>query len=91
MRAVEHRRRYGYAAAQVAGQFDHRFIVHGLDILLIDIFAVGEFQLPAEVLGFLAVLAHGIERLADLKAEAGAGPAEMGLENLAHVHSRWHA
>ena len=41
---------------------------------------------PRVVLGVV-----GVDRLADLEAEAGAGPAEMRLEDLADVHAARHA
>ena len=88
--AVEHRRRDRHAVAQLGGKLDHAFVVEVGDILVLAVAAVDLLQHVAKRLD-LVVLLVGLDHLADLQAHAGAGPSEMGLENLADVHPARHA
>src|SRR5215470_9393704 len=87
LRAVEDRGGDGYAMLEVGAKLDQAILVQGLDRLFI---AVDLFQGVAQRLEVPAVVI-GVDRLADAMAEAGAGPAQMGLEDLADIHAARHA
>ena len=86
--AVEHRRRDRNAGAQIFRQFHQvrlRRVSRQTFVIAIDV-----LQLAAQRLVF-AVALDLVQHVADLAAEAGAGPAQMGFQNLADVHAAGHA
>ena len=85
--AVEHRRRDRHAVAQVVAELDQLVLAQRLDGLVV---AVDLLQHLLERLGVVLGVV-GVDRLADLETEAGAGPAEMRLEDLPDVHAARHA
>ena len=86
-RAVEHRRCDRHAPAQVLAELGEAVVVQGLDRLVV---AVDLLELAAQRLRVVRAQI-GVDRLADLPAKTGAGPAEMGLEDLPDVHAARHA
>ena len=88
--AIEHRRRNRNAASQILAQLDHLFIVELGHLGLVGLVAIDLFQLLLEFVHFAAA-APRIEHLANLTAEADAGPAQVGLQDLTHVHAARHA
>ncbi len=85
--AVEHRGGDRHAMAQVGAKLDQIPLAQGLDGLVL---AVDLSQYFLERLGVLLGVVQ-IDRLSDLEAQAGASPAEMGLEDLTDVHPARHA
>src|SRR4029079_8127292 len=86
-RSVEHRRRDRYAMAQIGAELEQAFLVERLDGLLVAIDLAQQFLERLEVL--LALIE--LDGVADLQPEAGAGPAEMGFEDLPDIHPARHA
>ena len=85
--AVEHRRCDRHAVAEVAAKLEQLVVVQRLDGFIL---AVDLLQGLAQRLEILPLII-GVDGLADALAEAGAGPTEMRLEDLADVHARGHA
>src|SRR6202035_5593763 len=85
--AVEHRRRDRHAMTQIGTELHEAFVVERLDGLVL---AVDLPQQLLERLG-IALAVIEIDGIPDLDAEAGAGPAKMGLQDLADVHAARHA
>ena len=85
--AVEHRRRNRHAVAQVAAELDQLVLVQRLDGLVV---AIDLLEHVLERTGVVLAVV-GLDRLPDLEPQAGASPAEMGLQNLADVHAARHA
>ncbi len=85
--AVEHRGRDRNTLGEVLAELDHLLVrVRQHLVGTIDgAKAVGERLLLAPI------ALPRLQQVADLAAEAGAGPAEVGLEDLADVHPRRHA
>src|SRR3546814_17740219 len=81
------RSRDRHALTQVVRQLDHALVVDLRDLRLVDPVAVDRFELLAEIRD-LAAATHGIGDLADLPAEIGAGPAQMGLQDPPYIHAR---
>src|SRR6187200_2319531 len=87
MSAVEHRRRHRHTSLQGLAHLDDLILFerrHG------SVLAVDGLEHVLERLR-LARLVIRVECLADLVAKAAAGPSEMRLENLAHIHAARHA
>src|SRR5215213_4124675 len=84
--AVEHRRGHRHAATQVVADLDEVGIGQPLQLAV----AIDLLHLVAQRL-HVPVLEVRIDRLGDLLAEAGGGPAEMGFEDLSDVHAARHA
>ncbi len=85
--AVEHRSGHRHAVPQVTRELDQLLLAQRLDRLVVAVHALERIlERPQIALGVI-----GVDRLADALAEAGAGPTEMGLENLPHVHAARHA
>ena len=83
LRSVKHRSGDRHAVPEIAAKLDETFLVERLDGLFL---AVDFPQQFLERLGVpLAVIQ--VDGVADLQPEAGAGPAEMSLENLADIHT----
>ena len=72
---------------RLLAELDQLLVAERLDGLVVAVDLLQDVLERLDVL--LAVV--GVDRLADLEAEAGAGPAEMGLEDLADVHAARHA
>src|SRR5262245_7474366 len=87
MRAVEHGRGDRNADLKALARLDDVVLSQRRDRLVV---AIDALEHLLERLRLVA-LTIGLERLADLAAQAAAGPAEMGLENLAHIHAARHA
>src|SRR5216684_3168640 len=85
--AVEDRSGDRHAMLEVSAKLDQARLVQGLDGLFI---AIDLLQGVAQGLEIPAVVI-GVDRLADAMAEAGAGPAQVGLKDLADVHAARHA
>ena len=70
---------------QIAAKLDQFAVVERLDGLFVavDLFQ-GLLQRPGVLFGGREIR---IDRLADSLSETGAGPAEMGFENLPDVHA----
>src|ERR1700760_4991825 len=85
--AVEHRRRDRHAVPQVVAELDEAVLVERLDGLLVAVDLLERLLERLEILPRVV----GVSRLADAVAEAGAGPTEMGLEDLTDVHTARHA
>src|SRR5580693_1050348 len=85
--AVEHRRRDRHAVAQIGAELYETLVVERLDGLIL---AVDFPQQLLEGLG-IALAVIEIDGIADLDAEAGAGPTKMGLQDLADIHAARHA
>src|SRR5580692_5765306 len=85
--AVEHRRRDRHAVAQVGAELHEALVVERLDGLILAV------DLPQQLLERLGIALAVIEvdGIADLDAEAGAGPTKMGLQDLADIHAARHA
>src|SRR5437868_2150730 len=83
--AVEHRRCDRHAVPQVAAELDQFVLAERLDGLVV---AVHLLEHLLERLGVALAVPGvvGIDRLADLQAEAGARPPEVSFENLPDVH-----
>ena len=89
MRPIENRGRHRDTGAQVARKLNNLRIIKYRDIFVEGLLAVDLFHFVPQ-LGHLA-LAHGlIEHLADLFAEPGRRPPEMGFQNLSDIHARRH-
>src|SRR5215469_6510573 len=86
--AVEHRRRDRDAVAEVLAELDELLFLQRLDRLVL---AVDLAQGLLQRLRVAALAVVGVDRLADLEPHAGAGPAEMRLEDLPDVHAARHA
>src|SRR5262245_3694309 len=87
MRAVKHGRGDRNADLEVLARHDDVVFFQRPDGLVV---VVDALEHLFEGLRLVA-LTIGLERLADLAAQAAARPAEMGLENLAHIHAARHA
>src|SRR6266478_3540088 len=87
LRAVEDRGGDRHAMLEVGAKLDQTSLVQGLDRLFI---AIDLFQGVAQRPEIPAVVI-GVDRLADAMAEAGAGPAQVGLKDLADIHAARHA
>ena len=85
--AVEHRRRNRHAVTQIGAELDEALLVQRLDGLVL---AVDLAQQLLERLRIVLAVVE-VDRMPDLQAEAGAGPAEMGLQDLADIHAARHA
>src|SRR6185312_14748696 len=85
-RPVEHRRGNRNAVTQVAAELYQAIFAERLDGFVVAI------DLLEHVLERTRVVLEiiGIDRLPDLEAQAGASPAEVGLQNLADVHAARH-
>src|SRR5262245_12761455 len=81
--AVEYRRRNRHAVAQIAAELDQLLLAQRPDRLVV---AVDLLQELLERLGVVLGVVD-VHRLPDPQAQAGAGPAEMGLEDLSDVHA----
>jgi hypothetical protein len=80
--AVEHRGGKGHAILEVLCKLNHLDILEACDVL-------GLARGVVDALEGLAKLGHlglALEHLTDALAKAFGGPAQVGLENLAHVH-----
>ena len=86
--AVEHRRRDRHAVAQIAPELHQFGIVERLDGLVVAVDLLQGLLQRTEIL--LGGRQIRIDGLSDALAEAGAGPAEMGFENLTDVHAARH-
>src|SRR5262249_46061890 len=84
---VEHRRSDRHPVAQIAAEFDQLVFTQALDGLLFAIDLLEDVLERAQV----ALAVVGVDRLSNLEPEAGAGPAQMGLQDLTHVHAARHA
>src|SRR5262245_128284 len=87
MRAVEHGRGDRNSNLKALARLDDVVFSQRRDRLVV---AIDALEHLLERLRLMA-LTIGLERLADLAAQAAAGPTEMGLENLAHIHAARHA
>ena len=83
------------SGGEVRRQLHHALVVARVDVLgvavAIDFLELGADRLDVLAGDVLAALMDAVEHLLDLVAEAASGPAEVGLEDLADVHSRRHA
>src|SRR5262249_61402695 len=85
--AVEHRGRDRYAVTQVGPELDQLLLAQRPDGLVLAVDLLERvLQRPGVALAVVSV-----DRLADPRSEAGAGPAEMGFQDLADVHSAGNA
>src|SRR5262245_43319406 len=87
MRAIEHGRGDRNADPEVLARLDDVVLFQRRDRPVV---AIDALEHLLERLRLVA-LTIGLERLADPAAQAAARPAEMGLENLAHIHAARHA
>ena len=85
--AVEHRRRNRHAVTQIGAELDEALLVQRLDGLVLAVDLAQQFLERLRIV--LAVVE--IDGMPDLQAEAGAGPAQMGLQDLADIHPARHA
>src|SRR5262249_55091714 len=84
---VEHRGRDRYAVTQVGPELDQLLLAQRPDGLVLAVDLLERvLQRPGVALAVVSV-----DRLADPRSEAGAGPAEMGFQDLADVHSAGNA
>ena len=85
---VEHRSRKGHALLQVTAQLDDLIVVEGFQIdgltIVVVVYLVQEFT-------HLGDLGIGLQHVVDLLAQTLGSPTQMGFQNLADVHARWHA
>ena len=87
---VEDRRGDGNAAGNIAGHFQQLFVIQGGNFFFevlrtVNVLQFGcQFFRVARVPGF-------IQQIPNLLAETGAGPTQMGFQNLADIHTRRHA
>ena len=87
---VEHRRRDRDAVHQIAGELHHLLIVEVTEIAAAITVGVDALKFHPDRTGLLILLIL-TQHLVDLTAKIAAGPAEMGLKDLADIHARWHA
>ena len=90
-RAIEHRGCDRHALAQVFRQFHQLFGGHVGDLLAIHLLAIHVAQCLQKVVAACAGAAVFFHQFADLLAESGAGPTQMGFQDLPHVHAARHA
>ncbi len=76
-----------HAATEILAKFSEALVVERLDRLVL---AVDLLQLAAQRLHVVRAQI-GVHGFAHLPAKTGAGPAEMGLEDLADIHAARHA
>ena len=87
MRPVEHRGGHGNAIAQILAHLDEVVVLQRGDRLVVAIDRLEQVFQRLHLVGRVV----GVERLADLAAQATARPAKVRLQNLADVHAARHA
>src|SRR3974377_2174224 len=83
---IKHRGGDGYAIAQILAHLDEMIVFQRANCLVV---TVDRLKQVLEWLHLLRGIVR-IESLADLAATASARPAEMGLQDLAHIHAARH-
>ena len=87
MRTIEHRRRERHALLQVLGQLQDLGVGQAVQIFDLAALVVD----PTQQLAHFGGLGLRLEHVADALAQTARGPAQVGFENLTHVHPRRHA
>src|SRR5215213_2023248 len=88
-RSIEHRRGNRHAVTQIAAKLHQILVAQGFDSLVLAIDLLQQvLERPGIALAIDGIV--GVDRLTDLEPEASAGPAQMGLENLADIHATRH-
>ena len=90
-RAIEHRRRNRDTLLQVLTKLHQLIIGHRRDIAGEDFLTIDILQLGFQFAAARAAMAVFIHQFADLTAKIGAGPTQMGFQDLPHIHARRHA
>src|SRR5205823_7512381 len=88
-RAVEDRARDRNSAGEAAGEISQIACLQRLDLAVLPTLVHLVKETAKLPVGGTALDVS--EHFADASAEPGRGPAEMGLEDLAHIHSARHA
>jgi hypothetical protein len=85
-RAIKHRRSDRNTTAQVLRRLHQFAVIKGIELVVLAVDLEQAVTQRLDLLGFLI----GIKHLAHLLAKARTGPAQMGFQDLAHVHAARH-